>query len=113
MAQSTWTQSEITATVVAYQGMLDSQRRGDKYNKAQINRTLRAGAVKARSRGSIEMRMCNISAVMVKHGRPFVFGYKPRGNVGAQVITMIEIAFSSTVNGIITLDPLRLLGEAA
>lgn len=95
MAQSTWAQSEINATVTAYLGMLDSQRRGDKYNKAQINRTLRAGAVKARSRGSIEMRMCNISAVMVKRGKPFVFGYKPLGNVGAAVTKMIEAAIAT------------------
>jgi type I restriction-modification system DNA methylase subunit len=87
-----WSQQEVDASVEAYLQMLQEEVAGRKYNKAGVNRELREGVLKARSRGSIEMRMCNISTVVRDHGKRFIDGYKPRENVGANVYLMIEHA---------------------
>lgn len=89
-----WSQSEIDASVAAYLEMLRKEISGEKYNKAEVNRDLRAGALleQKRSRGSVEMRMCNISSVLDDQGKRYIDGYKPRGNVGENVYPMIEAA---------------------
>ena len=85
-----WSDAELEAVVDAYLGMLRSEVAGQKYNKAAVNRDLREGALRNRSRGSIEMRMCNISAVLDLQGLTYISGYKPRANVGARVTARIE-----------------------
>jgi 5-methylcytosine-specific restriction endonuclease McrA len=89
MADSEWSQQEIDASVQAYLRMLSKELNGQKYNKAAVNRELREGALYQRSRGSLEMRMCNISAVLSSQNMPYIDGYKPRSNVGTQVTVMI------------------------
>lgn len=90
MADSEWSQQEIDASVEAYMQMLSKELKAEKYNKAAVNRELREGKLFKRSRGSLEMRMCNISAVLGAKGFRYIDGYKPRSNVGTRVITMIE-----------------------
>jgi len=92
MVVSEWSQEEITASVQAYLEMLQQEILGIKYNKAAVNRDLREGVLSERSRGSIEMRMCNISTVLRDYGKCFIEGYKPRENVGANVYLMISQA---------------------
>lgn len=87
-----WSTVEIRVAVDAYVEMLRAELAGHKYNKAQVNRDLREGPLRDRSRGSIEMRMCNISAVLDMQGVRYISGYKPRKNVGAEVIKSIEMA---------------------
>ncbi len=53
--------------------------RGEEFNKAERNRRLQQ-LLPQRSRGSIEWKHQNISAVLVQIGLPYVRGYKPRFN---------------------------------
>jgi hypothetical protein len=50
------------------------------YNKAAHRRALIAGPLSVRSHGSVEMKHCNISAVMRAAGLPWINGYKPLGH---------------------------------
>ena len=95
MSGENWSQSEIDASVRQYLFMLEKEKRGDEFSKAEVNRLLRTDELAARSRGSIEYRMCNISAVMEKEGKAILGGYKPRKNVGSQVEKMIVSAIHS------------------
>lgn len=89
-----WNQAEIDAAVDAYVSMLQDEVAGRRYNKAEWNRLLRSGALAARSRASIEMRMCNISSVLLEQGNRYIDGYKPRRNVGSKVADMIRVALN-------------------
>lgn len=80
-----WTDAELTATVKAYLGMLRNQVADKPYNKREVNRKLRMGELADRSSSSIELRMQNISAVLVELGRPRLMGYVPAANVGSNV----------------------------
>jgi hypothetical protein len=59
--------------------MLDMELRGDSINKAEENRNLQK-LLPARSRGAIEFKHANISAVLNELGFPSIDGYKPRSN---------------------------------
>lgn len=60
--------------------MLATEIRGEPFNKAAHNRTLRR-KLNGRSRGAVERKHQNISAVLIELGRPYINGYKPLGNV--------------------------------
>ena len=60
--------------------MLEKELRGQHYVKAQHRRDL-PRLLDGRSDGSVEMKHCNISAVLVSVGLPYIQGYKPRKNV--------------------------------
>ena len=94
MADLGWSQQEIDASVDAYIEMLSKELAGEHYNKAAVNRDLREGVLASRSRGSVEMRMANISAVLNDKSKEYIQGYKPRKNVGSDVYRMIEAALS-------------------
>ena len=90
MAEKKWSEAEITAVVREYLRMLDAQKAGKPINKAEVNRSLREGALSGRTRGSIEFRMCNISTVIAEIS--YLQGYAPRQNVGNNVRTLIQEA---------------------
>jgi hypothetical protein len=73
-----WTREEVEATVADYFEMLAAELRGEPVNKAGHNQNLRRFV--RRSRGSIEFKHQNISAVLIELGCRYVDGYKPRGN---------------------------------
>lgn len=85
-----WTDTENDATAAAYLDMLARELRGDKYNKAATRRALidgtgnakgaKLGPLAVRSHGSVEMKNCNVSAVMRAAGLPWINGYKPLGH---------------------------------
>ncbi|MHB1312881.1 MAG: protein NO VEIN domain-containing protein [Gemmatimonadaceae bacterium] len=77
---SSWTTAEVEAIVTDYFEMLVDELSGRPVNKAQHNRLLQK-VLPARSRGSIEFKHANISAVLVELGFRYVDGYKPRPNV--------------------------------
>lgn len=76
-----WTEVEYKATVEAYLWMLEQERNGKPYNKSEVNKTLREGALAARSKPSVEFRMRNISAVLEELCLPWIKGYVPAGNI--------------------------------
>lgn len=73
-----WNDAEIDLIVADYFAMLSTDLAGVPYNKAEHNRALRAQI--QRSRGSIEFKHQNISAVMLGLGQPRIEGYKPAAN---------------------------------
>ena len=64
MANGDWTRDEVEATVADYFVMLESELRGESYSKAEHNRRLQQ--IIGRSRGSVEFKHQNISAVLTR-----------------------------------------------
>lgn len=95
MTNANWSQVEIDASVRQYLLMYDMQESGDEFNKAEMNRLLRTAELGSRSKGSVEYRMQNISAVMDSLGHEFLDGYKPARNVGSGVEAMIKLAIET------------------
>jgi hypothetical protein len=75
VAGTDWTAGEIDLIVADYFAMLRTELAGKEYVKAMHNEALRA--LIGRSRGSIEFKHQNISAVLVRLGLPWIRGYKP------------------------------------
>ena len=59
--------------------MLHDELAGVRVNKAEHNERLRR-LLHNRSKGSVEFKHANISAVLTLHGYPYIDGYKPRFN---------------------------------
>jgi Domain of unknown function (DUF3883) len=74
-----WTRHENELIVADYLQMLTKELAGQKYNKAERARALMP-LLNDRSKGSIEFKRANISAVMIELGFPSLQGYKPRSN---------------------------------
>lgn len=73
-----WSDQEIDHIVADYFAMLTDELVGRSFNKAARNRDLQA--VIDRSKGSIEFKHQNISAVLLGLGQPWIEGYKPAAN---------------------------------
>jgi hypothetical protein len=74
-----WTRWEVEAVVPVYLQMLVMELEGKAFNKAEHNREIRR-VLTARSKGSVEFKHQNISAVLIDIGLPYIEGYKPRFN---------------------------------
>lgn len=74
-----WTDREVNAVVDSYFDMLHRELAGEKFNKAAENRRLQERI--GRSKGSIEFKHQNISAVIIEARGIPIDGYKPRSNV--------------------------------
>jgi hypothetical protein len=74
-----WSQHEVDLTVADYFAMLRAELAGDEYSKAGHNRDLRS-KLSSRSKGSVEYKHQNISAVLVEMGLPYIEGYQPARN---------------------------------
>jgi hypothetical protein len=76
---SDWTRDEVELIVADYFAMLEAELSGQAVNKAERNRRLQKEL--GRSKGSIEFKHANISAVLLNLGDlPYIDGYKPRSN---------------------------------
>lgn len=82
---SAWSDTELAVTIKAYLKMLHAELHGVSYNKAAVNRELRAGPLAGRTKGSIEFRMQNISAALYEMKMPYIAGYLPARNIGSAV----------------------------
>lgn len=76
MATEPWSDQENATIVADYFEMLRKEITLEDYVKAEYNRRLQTLLPK-RSRGSIEYKLQNISAVMLGLGQPWILGYKP------------------------------------
>lgn len=84
-----WSRLEVEACVADYLRMLTLELNGQRYNKTEhANALLRK--LDGRGRPSVEFKHCNISAVMVELGYPYIIGYKPRGNYQALLADVVE-----------------------
>lgn len=61
---------------------------GQPYGKAEHNRTLRE-SLDARTKGSVEFKHRNISAVLLKMGLPYIDGYRPARNYQRTVLPQV------------------------
>lgn len=77
-----WSKDEVELTVDAYFHMLTAEINGVEYSKSQYRKEL-LGRLNNRSEGAIEFKNQNISAILERHGYPFIQGYKPLGNIQA------------------------------
>jgi hypothetical protein len=82
MPSDDWAHEEVEATVADYFGMLRDELAGLRVNKAEHNERLRR-LLRNRSKGSVEFKHANISAVLTLYGYPYIDGYKPRFNFQA------------------------------
>src|SRR5690606_7001920 len=74
-----WSREEVEACVASYLRMLTLELNGQHYSKSEhANRLMKL--LDGRNRPSVEFKHCNISAVMIALGYPYIRGYKPRGN---------------------------------
>jgi len=80
-----WSEAEVLAIVEDYFSMLALELKGIPYNKAQHNREL-SQRLNNRSKGSIEMKHMNISAIMHELGMPAISGYKPFSNYQRNIL---------------------------
>lgn len=92
-AGNNWTAEEINVTVEIYFDMLRMELAGETVNKAKFNRSLQSSI--ERSRGSIEFKHCNISAVLEQQRSFYIDGYKPRRNVQHSLRTEVERRLAS------------------
>ncbi|MEX0618629.1 MAG: DUF3883 domain-containing protein [Pseudohongiellaceae bacterium] len=79
-----WDWLECEACVQDYFSMLFKEMHGMPYSKTKHREGL-ASKLNGRSKGSIEFKHQNISAVLVEMGFPYISGYKPRFNYQAQL----------------------------
>ena len=82
-----WSDQEIEIIVQDYLDMLRIEEDGGAYNKAERNRSLQART--GRSRGSIEYKHRNISAVLERLGLRFIQGYYPAQNYQRRLYEII------------------------
>jgi hypothetical protein len=73
-----WTDQEVDLIVADYFDMLQLDLAGTHYVKSHRNAELQR--LTGRSRGSIEFKHQNISAVLLRLGLPWIAGYKPMAN---------------------------------
>jgi len=101
-----WSREEVEAAVTDYFVMLAKELRGEPFNKAEHNRVLQP-MLKSRTRGSIERKHQNISAILIDLGYPYIDGYKPLGNYQDLLRSVVEDRLPSakdlnqTVNSVV------------
>jgi len=89
-----WSREEVEACVADYLQMLELELNGQRYNKTEhANALMRK--LNGRSRPSVEFKHCNISAVLIALGYPYIDGYKPRGNYQAMLVDAVEAQLDS------------------
>lgn len=71
-----WSDREVKNIVTDYFKMLSLEIRDIKYNKSAHRREL-LETLDNRNESAIEFKHRNISAVLIKYGRPYINGYKP------------------------------------
>lgn len=85
-----WSPTEIAAVVRSYLDMLALELAGQQYSKSAFRDRLIEQLQGTRSKGSIEFKHCNISAVMQQLGYPSIQGYKRRDNFQKSLVQEIE-----------------------
>lgn len=91
---SDWSKIEVEAAIADYLAMLALELRGVPFNKAEHNRNLMQ-LLNGRTRGSVERKHQNISAILIEFGFPYVDGYKPLGNYQELLREVLEERLSS------------------
>ena len=91
MSREEWSDLENDAIVADYFSMLSDELAGNAYNKAAHNRALQK--IIGRSKGSIEFKHQNISAVLKGLGETWIKGYKPAFNFQMSLVDTVALQF--------------------
>ena len=91
-----WLREELEDTIAEYQRMLNNERKGRIFIKADVYKGLQAKY--GRSWKAYERRMQNISYVYSLQGRDWVSGLKPLSHVGSAVIVILEELIAKSEN---------------
>lgn len=91
-----WSRLEVEACVADYLTMLTLELNGQRYSKTQHANVL-LQKLDGRSRQSAEFKHCNISAVMLALGFPYIDGYKPRGNFQGALLEAAEAQIQANI----------------
>lgn len=83
-----WTAHEVDLILADYFDMLRAELAGQAYVKSQHNAGLRQRV--DRSRGSVERKHQNISAVLERLGLPWIRGYKPLANFQKSLVDAVD-----------------------
>tara|TARA_R110002111_G_scaffold100976_6_gene156485 strand:+ start:44314 stop:45183 length:870 start_codon:yes stop_codon:yes gene_type:complete len=86
---SRWSDSEVKLIIADYFAMLEAEMLNQTFDKTQ-HRKLLLPQLSGRSKGSVEFKHQNISAVLIEQGLPYIDGYKPRGNYQKLLVDEIE-----------------------
>jgi hypothetical protein len=73
-----WSEKENDSVVLAYLDMLGRKLRDEPYVKTETNRRVQEAT--GRSKGSVEFKFANVSAVLNEMHHPYIRGYQPRSN---------------------------------
>ena len=84
MPSRDWTRAEVETAVADYLDMLAREIRGERVNKAQYNREL-LERLDRRSKGAVEFKHQNISAVPIAEGFPYIDGCGSRKNTRSPI----------------------------
>ncbi|EAQ96905.2 DUF3883 domain-containing protein [Congregibacter litoralis] len=84
-----WSWFECEVLVADYFKMLTAELIGDSYNKTK-HRDVLLKLLPSRSKGSVEFKHQNVSAVLVDLGQPYIKGYKPRFNYQDQLVAVVK-----------------------
>ncbi len=98
-----WSDQEIDLIVADYFAMLDMELNGEPYVKARRNAALQD--LTGRSKGSIEFKHQNISAVLQTLGEPWIIGYKPMQNFQRALLGGVERFLQNRTKGVDFLLP--------
>jgi hypothetical protein len=89
-----WSREEVEACVADYLQMLTLELNGQRYVKRARARSL-MDQLDERSLGAVEFKRCNISAVLIELGYPYINGYKRRHNFQRSVLTDVVESMAS------------------
>ena len=89
-----WSRIEVEACVADYLKMLTLQLNGQRFNKSERIHALMQ-RLDGRSKGSVEYKFRNVSAVMQELGWPTVNGYKALENYQLLLLEVIEAQLQS------------------
>ena len=84
-----WAPDEVAVVLDAYLEMLGWQLDGREFVKAEIRQQVEP-RLPARSKKSIELKWCNISAVLDEMGLSWVHGYRPLPNYQRSLVEAVE-----------------------
>jgi len=82
-----WTTEHVEQMLDLYFNFLSSQRAGTAYIKAHAIRDLAQD--QGRSKGSIEAKMMNVSAVLNEQAHDWVTGFKPLSNYNKALLDQV------------------------
>jgi|SRR5690606_29099008 len=89
-----WTDEEIRVVVDAYFLMLAKQARGEEFVKSEFREAI-APSLSVRTAKAIELKWCNISAVLEERGMTWVTGFKPLPHMQRRLREAVEKRLSS------------------